>query len=341
MGRGGAPGFLVGRLRGHGRARFGARAGRILAGGLLAIALATPTQAHERPRPGETVVVDPGRSYPFLVISGAGGHFHSLAVLRSASILLAGTHLGLFASRDQGVTWRLQSVKLGSDPVRALAADPRTGRLWAALRGRGLVVSADGGRRWTSVSLPASGEVQALAADPRNPGGLYVWVRPQGLFHWNTTDAAWARVADAGRVPFTPEALALEPRVGGRLYGAAASGVWISEDGGRTWHRPPGGLSDAAAVAVVPWGSGGLLAATRHGAWLGRPDATGWARLPEVPAWWGPLTAFAFADTLPGLVLALSHEGVVAVLPLEAPAQWVPLAQWRAAGAPAVPAAAR
>jgi hypothetical protein len=122
------------------------------------------------------------------------------------------------------------------------------------------------------------------------------------------------------------QSLAVHPETPERLYAGTGKGVWISEDGGRHWHFPDGGLPHrTAGVAVPPWGRDLLVAATLEGAFAGKPDAAAWQPLPPHPAWWGLITGFAFIPESPQLILVVTHEGVVAARRLDG-GDWIPLA---------------
>ncbi len=91
--------------------------GRWVVGALLALVAAGGAAGHERPheRPVATGPIDPSQSFPFLAVSGAGGHFHALLLLPDLKTFFVATHLGLFRSEDDG----------SKDDVYALAWDSR------------------------------------------------------------------------------------------------------------------------------------------------------------------------------------------------------------------------
>jgi hypothetical protein len=270
--------------------------------------------------------IDPSRVYPFAVVAGGGGHFHVLQIMPGARRLFAGTHLGLFVSEDRGLTWRLAAARFSGVDVRAVARDQRTGALYAATRGHGLLVSRNGGGRWVNDSrgLPGS-DVHALALDPGEPHPMYVWSVGHGLFARRTERAAWERLAGPDALPGV-ESLAVDPRDPERLYAGTARGVWVSRDGGRAWTLPPDGLRDrTAGIAVVPYRPDTLLAATFDGVFAGRADGTGWTPVEAAPSWWGPIVGFAFVAARPDTVFAVAHEGPVVTRSLDG-GPWEPLA---------------
>lgn len=301
--------------------------GRLALALALGAALTAPAGGHDAPHgpPPTRQAIDPATAYPSRLIAAGGGHFHVLLAAPDASWLLAGTHRGLFRSRDRGLTWRLVASRFSGDDVHGLARDPRSGAVHAATHGQGLLVSRDAGRRWhdDSAGLPGR-DLHALALDPRRPEVVYVWAVGHGLLRREGSQGRWERRAEAAALEDV-QGLAVHPEEPRRLYAATARGVWLSTDGGRRWSRPPGGLSGrAAAVGVVPHEPDTLLAATEEGVYTGDADAARWRPLPAAPAWWGLLVGFAFPARLSGAVLALSHEGVVSVR--RAGGAWTPLA---------------
>lgn len=297
--------------------------------GLILLFAAGLAGAHEAPhlRPGPQGAIDPKQSYQFLVLSGAGGHFHTLLLTPGLRTLFAGTHLGLFRSEDHGLTWRLAASRFSREEVHGLAMNPRKGIIYAVTHGQGLLQSHDGGRHWRECAgrLPGR-DLHALALDPRPPHLLYVWVVGYGLFRGSGCAGRWSQMTGASTLTGV-EGLAVHPQESERLYAGTDKGIWVSNDGGKHWQFPEGGLSHrTAGVAVPPWRPDILFAATPEGAFTGKTDGTGWKPLPPHPSWWGPLITFAFLRNRPNRLFVVSHEGVVAVQDFPG-GEWAPLAQ--------------
>lgn len=296
---------------------------------LIVLFAAGPAEAHEAPhlRPTPQGPIDPKQSYQFLVLSGAGGHFHMLLLSPGLRTLFAGTHLGLFRSEDRGLSWRLAARRFSREEVHGLAMDRSRGIIYAATHGQGLLQSHDGGQRWRDCTsgLP-SRDLHALALDPRPPHLLYVWVVGHGLFRRNGCQGRWSQMAGAHTL-IGVEGLAVHPQESGWLYAGTERGVWVSIDGGRRWQLPQDGLPHrTASLAIPPWRPDLFFAATPEGAFIGKTDGTGWEPLPPHPRWWGPLSSFAFLPDRPGVIFGATHEGVVATRAL-AGGDWMPLAQ--------------
>lgn len=294
---------------------------------LLVLFAAGQAGSHEGlpQRPPAKGPIDPKQSFPSLVVSGAGGHFHTLLLSAGARSLFAGTHLGLFRSDDRGLTWRLATSRFSGEEVHGLARDARKGVLYAATHGQGLLRSRDGGRQWQSHNhgLPAR-DLHALALDPHHPQRLYVWVVGHGLFRSEDGGERWDRMAGASALPAV-ESLAVNPEEPDRLYAGTTKGVWIGDSQGREWQFPRGGLPhQTAGVAIPSWAPGLVLAATLEGAFVGRTDGTGWERLPALPSWWGVITSFAFLADRPDIIFVVTHEGVVAAR-RSTGGDWIPL----------------
>jgi len=293
---------------------------------LVGLVVAGPAVGHEgvHERPVAKGSIDPAQSFQFLALSGAGGHFHTLLLDPDFTTLFAGTHLGLFRSQDRGVSWRLVASRFSGEDVHALARDPKTGVLYAATHRRGVLLSRDGGRRWISGSHGLPGrDVHALALDPREPQVLYSWVVGHGLFRSGDGALRWRKVTGPEMLTGV-ESLAVHPEESERLYAGTAKGVWVSGDGGRRWRFPEGGLAHrTAGVSIPPRRPDVLFVATLDGAFVGKTDGTGWEPLPPHPSWWGLITNFAFLANSPDLVLAVTHEGVVAARRLTG-GEWVP-----------------
>ena len=283
---------------------------------LLGVAVAAGAHGGAHQRPHARSRIDPAERYQFLMISGAGGHFHNLVLSRDLEVLFAGTHLGLFRSEDRGITWRLVDARFSLEDIHAVVLVPGRPLIYVATHSQGIVRSTDGGLRWDQHNhgLPGK-DIHALALDSQHPSRLYVWAVGHGLFR---SDEALSEV----------ESLVVHPRDPERLYAGTGRGVWVSEDGGRHWRFPDGGLPHrTAGVSVPSWAPDRVFAATVGGAFVGSTDGSPWEPLPQPPDWWGPITGFAFTDERPDLVFAVSHEGVVAASPVN-DRDWTPLAEF-------------
>lgn len=126
---------------------------------------------------------------------------------------IAGTEgMGLWISRDDGITWEPSAPTLASANVYAVAADPGDPHLLAAGGwDTGVSISQDGGRTWSShrVDLP-SPNVTAMIFDRNNPQRLWVSTFEEGTVYSDDFGQSWqdgnlygAYVFDLGFLPGT------------------------------------------------------------------------------------------------------------------------------------------
>jgi photosystem II stability/assembly factor-like uncharacterized protein len=153
---------------------------------------------------------------------------HSLAFVGDdEQHLLFGHHGGLEETRDGGRTWsslplRLDamSLSLGTDASIVIAGH----EVFAASR--------DGGQTWSPIvtDLPSL-DIHGFTRDPADPARMWAYLATGGL--WVSTDygARFTSVRDDNVL--YPTAVAVGTTT--RLFGVDASGLIVSDDGGRRW----------------------------------------------------------------------------------------------------------
>ena len=197
-----------------------------------------------------------------------------------------GTRKGLFAFRRRGLHWAPagEPAFLG-EPVSAVLHDPRTGRVYAALRlghfGVKLHRSDDFGATWREMSAPAfsKDEKKFDPVDPRTvekkgpsvdmiwtlvasgaeePETIWAGTTPGGLFRstdggesWHLIESLWNNPARekwfGGGYDFPGiHSVLVDPRDARRVsIGISIGGVWRSEDAGKTWAQIGNGMRNA------------------------------------------------------------------------------------------------
>jgi hypothetical protein len=181
--------------------------------------------------------------------------------------LLVGTKKGLFALEgDPAAGFGVTARAFPGEPVENVVRDPRSGRLVASVTspfyGPKLWFADDPAGEWqqaTGVELPeggdaaleriwtiVAGEAEGLLYAGGDPGVLFEsrdggasWALNRGLWE-HPTRAKWM----AGGGGLCLHSIATWPGEPDKLAVAiSAAGVWLTEDGGASWHRGNTGLA--------------------------------------------------------------------------------------------------
>ncbi len=177
---------------------------------------------------------------------------------------------GLWKSSDGGLTWKPLTDSLPAASIGAIAIyQPNPDVVWigtgernrrnSAGVGTGVYRSLDAGRTWTRMGLEATGAIDAILLDPRDPNTVYVgalgntWIDGPDRGVYRSTDGGrtWRKVlyvnertgaGDLVMDPFNPNHLIAgmwEHRRWPWYFqsGGPGSGIYTSYDGGETWKR--------------------------------------------------------------------------------------------------------
>src|SRR5215467_3087503 len=211
---------------------------------------------------------------------------------RRPDVVYAGTDLGLYASDDGGIHWRLLDTPMKGSMVWGVAIDPvDPSHIWVGLEVDGVRHSADGGETWTKVN----GQIPNL--DVHNV--LVVAGPPKTVFTlvnddvWRSTDdgATWQPARAREVFPWHyPRGIAAKPNdsktvfvtVGDSTPGRIGT-VMRSRDAGATWQSlglPVQPNSAVWTVSVPASAPDTIMAASRYG-YLYRSDDGGesWRKL--------------------------------------------------------------
>jgi photosystem II stability/assembly factor-like uncharacterized protein len=152
-------------------------------------------------------------------------------------------------SDDDGRSWRAASGGLPVHRVFGLAADERTGKLFAGT-GSGIFESSDRGGSWQQATTSWTASF-AVLGDAAYAGGN------SGGFWRRDSSGTWHL---QGRVCCSSLTIALDPHDPEVVYAGDAQGVFRSSDGGATWKRAGLRGVQVQALAVDPADSRTLYA---------------------------------------------------------------------------------
>jgi hypothetical protein len=185
------------------------------------------------------------------------------------NMLLAATRKGLFTLERGGGDWAIHRQSFLGDPVSLAVQDPKSGRLYAALKlghfGVKLHVSDDRGRTWRESACPAFPqsegkdgpsvlEIWALEFG-HQPGSIWAGTIGGGLFRsrdggesWQLVDSLWNHAErqkwfGGGNEAPGIHSICIDPRDGRHLtLAVSCGGVWQSHDEGNSWRSTSKGM---------------------------------------------------------------------------------------------------
>jgi len=225
---------------------------------------------------------------------------------------------GIFKSIDGGFDWQPIFDNESVAAIGSLAvanSNPSivwagTGEAWAIrdsdVMGNGIYKSTDAGRTWQNMGLEHTGRIGRIVIHPTDPDVVYACAlgrltgpqQERGVYRTTDGGAHWDRVlfvdentgcsglsmdAKNPRVLFAGTWQA-EMHTYGEFSGGAGSGVYVSRDGGSTWHHMTAGLPHSPVgkidVAVAPSNSDRVYAliqtADQGSMWRSDDGGTNW-----------------------------------------------------------------
>ena len=243
--------------------------------------------------------------------SGRGlpkGTIESLAIHPAAPriVYAAIRGAGVYRSNDGGGLWRNVSRGVTNPALTALAFGPSRDTLYAAAQmgspetGR-LFRTTNGGGRWQRMDRGLSGDLQALAAEPRG-SVLYAGSRTDGVFRSADSGASWT-LADRGLRAVAAYAVVADPRRPGFLFAETpAFGLLKTVDGGVSWHVAGAGARALTPLAIDPQRPATVYALDLDGRVLrSRDGGRSWRLIESLPH---GVAAFAIDPNQPSILYA-------------------------------------
>lgn len=212
--------------------------------------------------------LDAGESVWFPIALGAlpgaaPPRVNDLSTLRGR-VVIAATSVGLFRTEDGGRLWTPDIDHRGDVTAVALTG---AGEPSVAASGRGLEVSHDEGRTWTTIGTFGPTRVNALEVVP-GPAGLILAATTQGLYRSANQGATWSR-GGRGLPDSDYTGLAIAP--GGAAIFVSDfiwGGIYRSDDLGLSWRpvREDGLVTDQVwSLGIDPKAPHDLLAGSPVG----------------------------------------------------------------------------
>jgi hypothetical protein len=186
-----------------------------------------------------------------------------------SNLLLAATRKGLFIFERRGNGWEIRRQAFLGDPVSLAAQDPRSGRLYAALKlghfGTKLQVSDDEGASWRETASPAfpksneedAPSVHEIWALEFGTAKDRIWAGTigGGLFRSDDAGGSWSLVQSlwdhperkkwfgGGNEAPAIHSVCIDPRDSRHLtIAVSCGGVWQSTDEGASWRPTSNGM---------------------------------------------------------------------------------------------------
>lgn len=209
---------------------------------------------------------------------------------------------GVFKTADGGKTWSkvlYVDAKTGGEDVVLDQKKPDTlyATMWQMYRtpwklssggpGSAVYKSSDAGLHWTKISSNpgfAKGPLgkMGVAVSPADSNVVYAIAQAHegGVFRSNDAGATWTRVNDEMKLrqrAFYYMDIFADPKDPNKAYSCNVDGLWISKDGGKTWHasHPPHG--DNHIVWVNPNDTDILLEGNDGGATVSTNGGKTWS----------------------------------------------------------------
>ncbi|MCC6415588.1 MAG: hypothetical protein IT582_06740 [Opitutaceae bacterium] len=139
----------------------------------------------------------------------------------------------------------------------------------------GVVRSTDGGQTWRLTTGWEVADVRAFAFNPANPAEIYA-ATPWGPLRSTDGGATW-QLAQAGLNLLYSQTLIADSRQPGRVLLGTEDGVYVSNDGAKTWARTDSPPATALRIVQSATDPTLVLAGTQgRGAWLSHDAGQSW-----------------------------------------------------------------
>ncbi len=221
---------------------------------------------------------------------------------------------GVCISRDFGASWQVQAQGLPAKPVTSIVLDPRSARgtrtLYAGVFDEGVFKSTDDGRTWAlkrnglghpdnlrvyRVILHADGTLFASICAKRPSAGAPLMSEGVGLYRSRDGAETWEKINASQPLLYVKD-FSVHPADSRRLLlgacdagrGDASGGLYLTDDGGRTWRRIGRQGPQTFGGYFHPQREGWIYMTLTEGApgaglWLSRDQGQTWEAFDALP----------------------------------------------------------
>jgi photosystem II stability/assembly factor-like uncharacterized protein len=259
---------------------------------------------------------------------------------------------GVFKSTDGGKTWNkilFVDDQTGAIDLQMEPDNPQVlyAAMWQARRmpwglisggpGSGIYKTTDGGAHWTNIShnsgLPGGtlGRV-GLAVTPADPNVVYAIVQAEhgGVFRSEDGGATWTRVNRDWALrqrAFYYMTIYADPKDANTAYVPEVDALWVSHDGGKTFHKLRTPHGDNHTVWINPNHTNILLEGNDGGATVSTDSGKTWSTEHNQPT--GQFYHVNLDDQFPFHIFGAQQDEGSFEGPSASPGGVIPLEQWR------------
>jgi photosystem II stability/assembly factor-like uncharacterized protein len=225
----------------------------------------------------------------------------------SGGRLVAVTDGGLFQMPDQGTqNWQL----IGYFPCRILLIQPDDGVYYVATNNQGLVLSLNGTYDWRSENKGFQNLFIGSMASTRFSDGIALYAgSDHGVYAATAASPSWSPSTNLFQTIFEVTPHPTDSKI--VFAGTERTGVWKSQDQGKTWERTSKGMvsPQVAAIERSPVDPYTLWAGALAGLYFSRDNGTSWTPATQVPL--TSIRTVAVDPVRAGVVLVGTSDGQV------------------------------
>jgi photosystem II stability/assembly factor-like uncharacterized protein len=194
------------------------------------------------------------------------------------SVIYASACSGIYLSETGGELFRkVQGIPSTARRTRVLMQDPTNRNVVYAGTTEGLYKTVDGGTNWARMTGPDV-IINDVYVNPKNPQQVLLATDRSGVLA-SQDGAATFQATNAGFSQRQVTALLSDSKHEQTMYAGVVNdknygGVFVTDDGGKTWQQHSGGLDGRDVFSLAESDDGSIFAGTSHG--IFRWDGSSW-----------------------------------------------------------------